>query len=234
MVTNAPPSRNRADERTLAGVLKIDRDKSLQNTDDMLPARVIAYDRTTNRAQVQPLIVFVTTDNQQVARAQVASIPVLQLGGGGFVASFPVKTGDLGWIKANDRDISLFKSTYAQAAPNTWRKHKFSDAMFIPDCMLQGVTIAGEDASNLVIQNNAGTVKVAWWSNLLKIIAPNVGIGGTPASCALLDLQSTTKGFGFPSMTTSQKNAIASPRAGLAVWDTNEMAISTYNGSVWS
>ncbi|WP_202973956.1 Gp138 family membrane-puncturing spike protein [Fimbriiglobus ruber] len=61
----------------------------------MLPAQVIAYDRTTNRAQVQPLIAVVTTANQVVQRAQ-SSVPVFQYGGGGFVLSFPVMTGDTG------------------------------------------------------------------------------------------------------------------------------------------
>ncbi|MHC5541898.1 Gp138 family membrane-puncturing spike protein, partial [Singulisphaera rosea] len=66
MTTYAPPSRNPADNDTLTGVLKLAFTKFLQKTDDMLPARVIAYNRATNRAQVQPLISVVTTANQVV------------------------------------------------------------------------------------------------------------------------------------------------------------------------
>ncbi|OWK42477.1 hypothetical protein [Fimbriiglobus ruber] len=51
-------------------------------------------------------------------------------------------TGDTGWIKANDRDISLFKQTTAASSPNTARLHDFADAMFFPDTLLNGVTIA--------------------------------------------------------------------------------------------
>ncbi|OWK37005.1 Gp138 family membrane-puncturing spike protein [Fimbriiglobus ruber] len=159
MTDYAPPSRNPADNDTLTGLLKLVLTKALQNTADMLPARVIAYDRTTNCAQVQPLIAVVTTANQVVQRAQVASVPVFQYGGGGFVLSFPVMTGDTGWIKANDRDISLFKQTTAASSPNTARLHDFADAMFFPDTLLNGVTIATEDAANAVLQNFAGTVK---------------------------------------------------------------------------
>lgn len=46
-----------------------------------------------------------------------------------------------------------------------------------------------------------------------------VGSGLLPTTSAILDVVSTTKGFLFPRMTTAQKNAIASPVAGLVVYD---------------
>jgi hypothetical protein len=52
-------------------------------------------------------------------------------------------------------------------------------------------------------------------------------------STALLDLESTTRGFLAPRMTTTQKNAISSPATGLLVYDTVLLGYSFYNGSVW-
>lgn len=231
----APPSRNPADNDTLVGLLKLAFNKYGQRFDDMLPAKVIAYNRTTNRAQVQPLISVISTANEVVQRAQIASVPVFQYGGAGFVLSFPVKTGDTGWIKANDRDISLFKQTDQISPPNTWRLHDFADAMFFPDTLLNGVTIAGEDVNNAVFQNFAGTVKIALWSNLIKILAPaGVGIGGTPNAHAILDLQSTTQAFIPPRMTTTQRNAIPSPVEGMVIYNLTTHGLSTYNGTTWS
>jgi len=203
----------------------------------MLPAKVLAYNRTTNRAQLQIMVPMVTTGNQVQQRATIASVPVMQLGGGGFVVSFPISVGDIGWIKANDRDISIFKSTLNNASgPPTQRLHKFSDAVFIPDTMFKDVDIAEEDVDNLVIQNLAGTVKISWWSNLLKIIAPRVGIGGTPDPNAILDVQSTTKAFIPPRMTIVQRDAIPSPVGGMMVWVTDTQYLSMYNGltEAWS
>jgi hypothetical protein len=61
-----------------------------------------------------------------------------------------------------------------------------------------------------------------------------VGIGTTaPNANALLDLTSTTRGFLPPRMTTTQKNAIASPAEGLQVWDTTLKLMSVYNGTTW-
>jgi hypothetical protein len=62
----------------------------------------------------------------------------------------------------------------------------------------------------------------------------NLGIGTTsPSASAILDAQSTTKGVRMPNMTTTQKNAIASPAAGLMVFDTTLAKLCVYSGSAW-
>jgi len=62
----------------------------------------------------------------------------------------------------------------------------------------------------------------------------NVGIGtSSPNASAILDAQSTTKGVRFPNMTTTQKNAISSPAAGLVVFDTTLSKLCVYSGSAW-
>jgi hypothetical protein len=57
----------------------------------------------------------------------------------------------------------------------------------------------------------------------------NVGIGtASPSASAILDAQSTTKGVRMPNMTTVQKNAIATPAAGLMVFDTTLAKLCVY------
>ena len=53
------------------------------------------------------------------------------------------------------------------------------------------------------------------------------------ATSAVMEVTSTTQGFLPPRMTTTQKNAIATPAAGLMVYDTTLNAISYYNGTTW-
>ncbi len=48
-----------------------------------------------------------------------------------------------------------------------------------------------------------------------------------------LTVTSTNQGFLPPRMTTTQKNAIASPAEGLQVWDTTLKLMSVYNGTAW-
>lgn len=67
----------------------------------------------------------------------------------------------------------------------------------------------------------------------IKIMS-QVGIGTiTPDPSSMLDIQSTTKGFLAPRMTTVEKNAIASPTEGLMVFDMDEGSFNYFNGSDW-
>ncbi|HLF62108.1 MAG TPA: DUF1566 domain-containing protein [Saprospiraceae bacterium] len=65
-----------------------------------------------------------------------------------------------------------------------------------------------------------------------------VGIGTTdPDTSAALDVSSTTQGFLPPRMTKANRDAIASPEAGLLIWCTNcgtNGQIQVFNGSFWS
>jgi hypothetical protein len=62
----------------------------------------------------------------------------------------------------------------------------------------------------------------------------NVGINTlSPAASSLLDVTSTTQGFLPPRMTTTQKNAIGSPAAGLIVFDTTLVKLCVHNGTTW-
>lgn len=178
---NAPPSRDPANAGSLLGMAQELLRKHLMSVDDMLPARVISYDRATNRAQVVPMIRILTTDNRQIERAQIASVPVMWPGGGGFIITFPLNPGDLGWIKANDRDISLFLQTFKTNAPNSFRLHTFQDAVFMPHPMT-GYTIAGEDAGNAVIQSLDGSVKVSLGADSVKVAAGALSMTIGPAS----------------------------------------------------
>lgn len=162
------PSRNPADDGTILGTLTQVLKKHAQSMDDMLPARVVAFDRLANMATVQILIQLVTTDRQRISRPQVAAVPVMQMGGGGFVLTFNLSPGDLGWIKANDRDISIFLQTYDETAPNTERIKSFSDAVFIPDAMM-GFVIPSEDLSNATLQTMDGTQRVSVAPGYVKL-----------------------------------------------------------------
>ena len=61
-----------------------------------------------------------------------------------------------------------------------------------------------------------------------------IGANSGPAASAVLDLQSTTKGLLLPRMTKAQRDAISSPVAGLAVYQTDNTAgLRVYNGTNW-
>jgi hypothetical protein len=93
----------------------------------------------------------------------------------------------------------------------------------------QTATFAGSNQLNLA--------NVLWGSGCTGTRnnpAGSLSVGvNTPNASALLDLTSTTKGLLLPRMTTTQINAIATPAAGLTVYNTTLALICFYNGTAW-
>ncbi|WGN90796.1 hypothetical protein [Burkholderia phage vB_BglM_WTB] len=143
----------------------------LFNTNQMLPAQVVSYDRANNVATVQPLISHTDLSGGARQRFSLVQIPVISIGGGGFHLNFPLAKDDLGWIYAADRDISLFKQSLAMSQAPTNRSHDFADSMFIPD-VFRKYTIAGEDAASVVLQSTDGTTKISISEGSILIAAP--------------------------------------------------------------
>lgn len=142
---------------------------AFMKSENMLPAKVVSYDRTANTAIVQPLIKIVTTANSY-SRGQIGPIPVFAFGAGNYVINFPIKVGDLGWIQANDRDISAFEQTLAESLPPTYRTHSFNDAVFFPD-VIRNFSTSGEDG-NMVIQSLDGSQKISIGDSQIHFVHP--------------------------------------------------------------
>ena len=96
-----------------------------------------------------------------------------------------------------------------------------------------------DDGTTSIASGNAGNWNVTntlygnnWWiTNGGSITA---GAQQAAVASAILECISTTKGFLPPRMTTTQKNAIASPAAGLVVYDSTTNKLCCYNGSTWN
>ena len=74
--------------------------------------------------------------------------------------------------------------------------------------------------ANVLAIKNGGAVKIGAYN-------------GTYDASAKLEVQSVTSGFLPPKMTTTQRDAISSPSAGLMVYDTTVNKVSVYNGTTW-
>jgi hypothetical protein len=77
------------------------------------------------------------------------------------------------------------------------------------------------------------------WDGVSRTYAYNenktiIGSNAVPNTSAQFQVDSTTTGILPPRMTTTQKNAIASPAAGLVVYDSTTNKLCCYNGSTWN
>jgi hypothetical protein len=88
--------------------------------------------------------------------------------------------------------------------------------------------LSGSNNNHRAIQTVIGNV-------LLGTTSGSVGIGANTLinASAILDITSTTRGFLPPRMTSTQRDAIASPAAGLVIYNTTTNLLNVYNGTMW-
>lgn len=158
------------------------------------------------KVDVRPLIKIVLKDGTSRDRAIIPGLPVFTGGAGDKFISFPVAVGDIGWLEACDRDISLFLQSYGNVEPPTNRTHSFSDACFVPDIMTN-ITVAAEDATAMVIQTRDGVVKIAVDDNEIRIKNDAVSLIVTGSSVTGV----APGGFDLNGFTIDASGAAASP-----------------------
>lgn len=128
-----------------------------------------------SKVHVKPLIKLVAQDGKSYSRDVIEGVPIFTGGAGDMLISFPVKVGNMGWLEASDRDLSLFLQSYSESEPPTNRMHSFSDSVFVPDIMTN-FTVAGEDSNSVVIQNRGGSVKITLDDEKIKIVNNTVRV----------------------------------------------------------
>lgn len=107
--------------------------------------------------------------------------------------------------------------------------------------LFKAASIKGTNAGQLTLETPAGVgtgsfmvFSTSATERMRLDSGGNLGIGtSSPSASAILDAQSTTRGVRMPNMTTTQKNAIASPAAGLMVFDTTLAKLCVYTGAAW-
>lgn len=93
------------------------------------------------------------------------------------------------------------------------------------------IYIAGAPiASSLTI----GTAYALFVDTGITRLDDGLVVGGTTINAnSLLDIQSTTKAFMPPRMTTTQKSAIASPTSGMVVYDSTLQKLCVFGAATW-
>jgi len=159
---------------TLAGTFSETWDKFVSQLDDCLPAVVVSYDRATNTANVRPIIQRLRTDGTVLSRPQINNVHCFAFGSSIGVLAFNLKPGDLGWLKASDRDISIFIESLAESPPQTLRKHNFSDAFFIPDSLADWTIDSSDNASLVLLQTTDATQRIVLFEDRIKLASNNL------------------------------------------------------------
>lgn len=90
---------------------------------------------------------------------------------------------------------------------------------------------------NWNIRNNAGQFDVrdvtAGANRISVDSSGRVALGATPAADAHLEIVSTTGGLLLPRMTSTQRDAISSPRDGLLIYNSTTSKVQARAGGAW-
>jgi hypothetical protein len=173
---------------------------------------------TTESVTAQLQVHSVNDSGAQSINIWGAAVPQLQINRAG--------SGGVGTYTALNSGNSIGKVTFGAADGTAFVRA--AEILAVVD----GATGTNDMPGRLIFSTTADGASTP--TERMRIdSAGNVGIGGTANASAILDAQSTTKGVRMPNMTTVQKNAIASPAAGLMVFDTTLAKLSVYTGVAW-
>lgn len=98
-----------------------------------LPAVVVSYDASTQRARVQPLARKHYRDGTVEKIPAIDAVPVQFPRGAGFAITWPLNPGDPVWLAFSGRPFDAWKSTgSAESAEPTRRRFALSDCVAFP------------------------------------------------------------------------------------------------------
>ncbi|HLP20395.1 MAG TPA: hypothetical protein VK174_08840, partial [Chitinophagales bacterium] len=149
--------------------------------------------------------------------------------------------GDLSGTYPNPTVVGLQGNPVSPTAPQTGSVLMWNGTAWIPVDTLNDFWALKGNAGTTPTTNFVGTTDnadlVLRTNNTEKLrVTANGAVGinqPTPNTNAILDIQSTTKGVLFPSMTTAQRDAIVAPIVGLTVYNNLLNVHQFWNGTCW-
>ena len=134
-------------------------------------------------------------------------------------------------LKTLDNGEVLIYPSTTYPTDTSFRSYQ-SGGLAVVGLISDRLTVTGGGANETYIQGYGTFLHYERFRGLVINNSSSATLSTTPS--ALVEIQSTTQGFLPPKMTTTQKNAIASPASGLVVYDSTTNKLCCYNGSTWN
>lgn len=101
-----------------------------------LPGKIVRYDSSTQKADVQLLIKERYTDESGATQVRdlpvVPAVPVQFPGAGGYRITFPIAADDTGLVVFSESSLDKWLVSGGTVDPSDDRRHDLTDAVFLP------------------------------------------------------------------------------------------------------
>jgi hypothetical protein len=176
-----------------------------------------------------------------ITTSGVANYPthIDSLGKGGYMSmpttaardAIPALRRKYGMLVFVEADNVIYKLNAATLVNEDWVTFSLGTTTVVDAGNLSGTTLKSTVInSSLTSVGTIASLTTGAITNSGKLI---VGASSAASDKAVLEASSTTQGFLPPRMTEAQRDAIISPAAGLMIWNTTDVKLQVYSGSLW-
>ena len=121
---------------TLQDLLARFRSSIVADLHTALPGKIVRYDASTQKADVQLLIKERYNDESGATQARelpvIPAVPVQFPGAGGYRITFPVANNDTGLVVFSEASLDKWLVSGGTVDPSDDRRHDLTDAVFLP------------------------------------------------------------------------------------------------------
>ena len=170
MTTSAPTS--------LADAVKAAIQYNLNNIHTAMPAQILSYDFTTQKASVQPTVNKQWTDGTTSRMPIINEVPVIFPSAGGASVSFPVLAGDTCLLVVCERSITEWLLAGGLATPSDPRKLDLTDAVAIPGLIpFNGTFPVRTNNTDFIIEYGGSSITITQNGDIKINTASTIALG---------------------------------------------------------
>lgn len=143
-----------------------------------MPAKILEYDYTTQKAKVQPALNQKYNNGEVINFPVICNVPVMQPSSGGASITFPVKKNDNVLLVFSQRSLEEWLSNGEQVTPDDPRQNDLTDAIALLGLNPFNKISPAENNEDLLVKYEGSEVKLKPLSEI-DVISTTVNIIGS-------------------------------------------------------
>lgn len=133
----------------------------LRGVNTCLPAEIVSYDYTKQKATVQPLLRRQYRDGDVQSLPEITNVPVVFPKGGTFHMHWPLTSGDSVLLVFSERSLDNWLSTGGEVIPTDPRMLDLSDAIAVPGLIPFTPASPAQDNENFNLQIGSSRMRIS-------------------------------------------------------------------------